>query len=413
MRPVETLPPPARSSEPAAAPAASQPVASSHGLSNSRVARPAAGLALVAPTLIALLSGLAAACSGGGQPAAQAQAAARAESVPVTVGSVVRKTLPVELTAIGRVEPLDTVAVRALVGGELERIHFHEGQDVVRGEPLFTIDPRPFQASLAAAQARLARDQVLAGKAGADVRRYGELVAKEYVTREQFEQTQANAQSLQATINEDKAAIETARLQLNNCSIRAPISGRTGSLMVHAGNLVSPASEQPLVVINQIRPIYVSFAVPESELGAIKQRQAQRGLAVAASAPGTGPEAFRGELTFIDNQVDRATGTILLKATFPNQGSALWPGQFVNVVLTLSQQAGAVVVPAQAVQTGQQGQYVFVVKRDATVESRPVVVSRTVGAEAVVARGLQPGETVVTDGQLRLVPGVRVKAKQV
>jgi multidrug efflux system membrane fusion protein len=347
-------------------------------------------------------------CGGGDAKAAAGTKGALPPAVPVTVGQAMVKTMPVEIAVIGRVEPLQTVAVRAQVGGQLLRVAFQEGQDVDKGALLFAIDPRPYQAALDSARARLARDQAVSQKADADVRRYTDLVAKEYVTKEQFEQTQATAQSLRATLLEDRAAVESSRLQLEYCTIHAPISGRTGSLNAHAGNLIKPNDDTPMVVIHQIRPIYVGFAVPESKLPEIKRRQEQRQLEVTAAAPDTGAAPSRGELTFVDNQVDRTTGTILLKATFQNQDRSLWPGQFVNVVLTLARQPAALVVPARAVQNGQRGQFVFVVKQDSTVEPRPIEVDRTVGAEAVVARGLAPGERVVTDGQIRLAPGVRV-----
>ena len=372
---------------------------------------PAAAPALLAALGFAALAALALGCGDADGKAAAAKAAAPQPAVPVTVGSVVSKTMPVELGAIGRVEPLQTVAVRALVGGQLLRVAFREGQDVRQGDLLFVIDPRPYQAALDSAGARLARDRVMSAKADADVRRYADLVTKEYVTKEQFDQIQATAQSLKATLQEDQAAVESARLQVGYCTIHAPIGGRTGSLNAHAGNLVKPNDDTPMVVVHQILPIYVSFAVPESHLPEIKRHQAQGDLEVRAVPPNTAAAPSHGELTFVDNQVDRTTGTILLKATFQNQDRSLWPGQFVNVVLTLVRQAGAVVVPAQAVQNGQQGQFVFVVRGDRTVESRPIVVSRTIGAEAVVERGLAPGEVVVTDGQVRLAPGVRVEEK--
>jgi len=369
---------------------------------------PLAAFAL--PAAFAVVAALAAGCGGADGKAAAARSAPP-PAVPVTVGSAVRKTMPVELGAIGRVEPLQTVAVRALVGGQLLRVAFREGQDVAKGDLLFLIDPRPYQAALDSAGARLARDRVMSAKADADVRRYAELVTKEYVTKEQYDQIQATAQSLKATLQEDQAAVESARLQVGYCAIHAPIGGRTGSLNAHAGNLVKPNDDTPLVVVHQILPIYVSFAVPESHLPEIKRHQAQGELEVRAVPPNTAVTPSHGELTFVDNQVDRTTGTILLKATFQNQDRSLWPGQFVNVVLTLARQPDAVVVPAQAVQNGQQGQFVFVVREDRTVESRSIVVNRTIGAEAVVERGLAPGEVVVTDGQIRLAPGVRVEEK--
>lgn len=359
--------------------------------------------------LLVLLAG----CAGGKESAAPApqKGGPAAAAVPVTVGTVVRKTVPVEIEAVGKVEPITTVEIRARVGGELTAVGFQEGQEVDKGQLLFTLDRRPYQAALDQAEGALARDRAVAANSAADLKRYGDLVAKEFVTREQYDKIAADVQSGAATVRADEAAVEAARLQLGYCSIRAPLAGRTGSLLVHAGNLVTANAADPLVVIHQIRPIYVSFAVPEAQLPEITRRQAEAHLAVTASPEEAGP-LHQGAVTFIDNQIDRTTGTIVLKATFPNEDRALWPGQFTKVRLTLSQQKDAIVAPVQAVQTGQDGQFVFVVKADQTVESRPVQVARTEGGDAVMASGLVPGETVVTDGQLRLAPGVKIQAKE-
>ncbi len=366
--------------------------------------------------LLSTLPLLAAGCSGGGgkadgPPGDKAKPGAQA-AVPVVVSTVARKTVPVQVEAVGKVEPLSTVAVLARVGGELTSVHFTEGQEVQKGQVLFTIDPRPYQAALAQARAAVARDKAVAANSASDLKRYGDLVQKEYVTREQYDRIAAETASAGATVQADEAAVEAARLQLEYCTIRAPLSGRTGSLLVHQGNLVKANDAQPLVVINQIRPIYVSFSVPQAQLPEIERYRAGGHLAVEAVPSEGGGAPQQGTLSFIDNQIDRATGTILLKATFPNDSRALWPGQFTKVRLTLAQQADAVVVPTQAVQTGQQGQYVYVVRPDQTVESRVVQVSRTVGGDTVVSAGLTPGETVVTDGQLRLAPGVKVKTRE-
>jgi multidrug efflux system membrane fusion protein len=364
---------------------------------------------------VLLLSTLPLGCSGGGKadgpPAGQAKGGAQ-PAVPVVVSTVARKTVPVQVEAVGKVEPLSTVAVLARVGGELNQVHFTEGQEVQKGQVLFTIDPRPYQAALAQARAAVARDRAVAANSASDQKRYGDLVQKEYVTREQYDRIAAETASAQATVQADEAAVEAARLQLEYCTIRAPLSGRTGSLLVHQGNLVKANDAQPLVVINQIRPIYVTFSVPQAQLPEIEKYRSAGHLTVEAGPSEGGGAPQQGTLSFIDNQIDRATGTILLKATFPNDSRALWPGQFTKVRLTLAQQADAVVVPTQAVQTGQQGQYVYVVRPDQTVESRVVQVSRTVGGDTVVSAGLTPGETVVTDGQLRLAPGVKVKTRE-
>jgi multidrug efflux system membrane fusion protein len=363
--------------------------------------------------LIVSLPFFLAGCSGGDKADASAggQKPAAQPPVPVTVGTVVKKTVPVQIEAVGKVEPLSSVDILARVGGQLTGVHFTEGQEVQKGQLLFTIDPRPYQAALAQAQAALARDKAQAANSAADLKRYGDLVQKEYVTREQYDQIAANSASLSATVQADQAAVEAARLQLSYCRIYAPLTGRTGSLLVHQGNLVKANDTQPLVVIHQIQPIYVSFAVPQANLPDISRYRAGGRLAVETAPGERGEAAQQGSLTFVDNQIDPTTGTILLKATFPNAGRSLWPGQFTKVRLVLSQEE-ALVVPSQAVQTGQQGQYVFVVKGDQTVESRPVQVARTVGGDAVVASGLAPGETVVTDGQLRLAPGAKVTTKE-
>ena len=330
------------------------------------------------------------------------------EAVPVTAATVEKRSVPVEVAAIGHVEPLSTVSIRSQVGGTITKVWFREGQDVNKGDMLLTIDPRPYEAALRQAQATLARDVAQAKNASAESKRYADLVQKDYVTREQADQIQANAAALEATVKADEAAVENERLQVAYCSIAAPIGGRTGSLLVKEGNVVKP-NDIPLLVINQIQPILATFSIPESRLTEFKKSSTASALAVTATAPGG--DSHRGELTFVDNAVDATTGTIALKATFPNAHRGLWPGQFVNVVIVLSTQADAVVVPSPAVQTGQSGAYVYVIKTDSTVESRPVAVERSQGNLAVVARGLSPGERVVTDGQLRLTPGAKVEVR--
>jgi multidrug efflux system membrane fusion protein len=317
--------------------------------------------------------------------------------------------MPVEIRNVGTVQPYTAVAVRALVGGEILQVHFREGQDVHKGDMLFSIDPRPYQAALAQAEAAVARDRAQAANAEADSKRYEDLVAKDYVTRQQYDAVVANFKALGATVRADEAAVERARLDLSYCSIRSPIDGRTGAVMVQAGNLVKP-NDATLVAINQVIPIYLSFAVPERELDEIRRRQAQGRLYVQAEDAATGKPISKGELTFVDNMVDRATGTIGLKATFANQDRALWPGEFVNAVLTLATEPNAIVVPSSAIQNGQQGTYAYVVKADQTVESRPVTVVRNApDGASVIGKGLAPGETVVTDGQLRLAPGAKIE----
>jgi multidrug efflux system membrane fusion protein len=341
-----------------------------------------------------------------------ARAGAPPEAVPVTVANVARQDVPVEVRAIGHVEPYTTVALKARVGGQVIRVGFKEGQDVRQGDVLFQIDPRPYQASLAQARAQLERDQAIARNAEADVQRYTELVKKDYVTREQYDSTRAAAAAALATAKADEAAIQNAQLQLSYCTVTAPISGRAGSVLVYPGNMVKGNDDNPLVVLNQIQPVYVSFSVPESSLAQIRERlRPGEKLNVLAAASGKS-NTQTGSLSFLNNAVDSGTGTILLKATFPNENEALWPGEYVDVVLTLATEPKAIVVPSQAVQTGQAGQYVWVVKNDLTVESRPVTVARTQGLLSIVATGLEEGERVVTDGQLRLAPGAKVQVRK-
>ena len=329
------------------------------------------------------------------------------KSAPVTVSIALKKDVPVVLKAIGTVEPYNTVSVRARVPGEITRIAFNEGQDVSQGDLLFTIDPRPYQAALEGALADLDRDNARLKSAKEDVRRYAELVKKDYVTSQAYDQTIANADALKASVAADQAAVESARVNLDYCTVRAPITGRTGNLLVRLGNVIK-ANEQPVITINQIMPIYVSFSVPEEYLADIQRYAADGTLGVEAAFPNRTQPNFRGELSFINNTVDGSTGTILLKATFPNPDKSLWPGQFVNVILRLATSRSAVVVPSQTVQRGQQGEYVFVVKADMTVESRTIQLGQEIDGEMVVRKGLEAGERVVTDGQLRLFPGAKV-----
>ena len=331
-------------------------------------------------------------------------------AVPVTVESVIQKAVPVQIHAIGNVEAYSSVSIKSRVSGELTRVYFREGQDMNKGDMLFTIDSAPFKTALESAQANLAKDTALAKKAEEDVRRYTELYRDELVSRSQYEQIFSTAEALKATIEGDKAAVENARLQLNYCSISAPISGRTGSLLVNEGSLIKANDDKPMVVIHKIQPVYVSFSVPENNLQEIKKYMASGKLNVEASVSKEDKRPEKGVLTFVDNTVDTATGTIRLKAAFDNKRRALWPGQFVNVQITLATIHDAVVVPSQAVQTGQQGQFVFVIKAD-TAELRPVNAGITHKDMTVIEKGLAPGEQVVTDGQMLLMPGAKVEIK--
>ncbi len=332
-----------------------------------------------------------------------------AQAPPVVVGTVTQKAVPVEVHAIGNVEAYASVSIKARIGGELTEVHFREGQDVNKADLLFVIDPRPYEVALKQTEARLARDIALYENAQREAQRNSDLLRKGFVSKEQYDQAQSNAQAFKSSVNADKADVDNAHLQLNYCYIYAPITGRTGNLMVDQGNLIKANDDKAMVVINQIQPIYVDFSVPEQNLPEIKRYSTMGKLEAVVFSREDQGGPFRGELAFIDNTVDKTTGTILLKATFPNENKALWPGQFVNVTLILTTQPDAIVVPAEAIQTGQQGEFVFVVKPDLTVESRSVVVTRTLDHEAIIGKGLQPGETVVTDGQLLLVPGAKVE----
>lgn len=332
-------------------------------------------------------------------------------AVPVTIGIAAQKAVPLQVSAIGNVEASSTVAVKAQVGGTLMKIHFTEGQDVKKGELLFTIDPRPYEAALKQAEAILARDRAQFENARAEERRYAELVKKGYVSETQYEQVRTNATALEAVAQSSKAQVDNAQLQLAYCTIRSPFTGRTGSLVVYEGNLIKANADTPMVTINQIQPVNVSFAVPEKTLSEIRKYMAGGALKTEALLSKDDKNPVSGKLTFIENTVDTATATIKLKGSFANSDRKLWPGQFVSVLLTLATQSNAVVISTQAVQTGQKGPFVFIVKEDSTAEARPVVVSRTFGDESIIESGLVSGERVVTDGQLRLTPGAKVEIK--
>lgn len=336
-----------------------------------------------------------------------ATAAKAREGVPVVVAPVIEKSVPVSLYAIGNVDPYVTVAIKAQVDGQIVRVHFKEGQDVDKGALLFEIDPRPFEDQLRQAQANVVRDQAQQQNALAQAHRYEQLLQKQYVSREQYDQIRANLEVAEANVKADEAVVAHAKLQLEYTKIRSPITGRTGKIMIQEGNLVKANDTNPLVVINQVNPVYVTFAVPENSLDAVREYLKKGTARVSVVRKSTQP-IVSGKLVFVDNAVNTTTGTIILRAEFENAEQVLWPGQFVNVNLTLYEQQNAIVVPADAVQTGPKGQYVFVVKPDMTAEMRDVVVERTEGVDTVIASGVSPGEQVVINGQSRLVPGARV-----
>ncbi len=365
--------------------------------------------------VLAALSALSIACSGGEASNAPASGGGRGGQqsalVPVTVATVEQKSMPIEIRVIGTAEAYSTVAIHAQITGQLTAVNFREGDDVRAGQTLFELDRRPLEAALQQSQANLQRDVAQAANADAQAKRYQDLAERGIATREQVEAMRTGAAALNATVEADRAAVDNSKVQLQYATIAAPIAGRTGALMVHAGNLVRANDTTPLVIVNQVTPIYVSFAIPESRLPDLKRYMALGSLAVEARSPTEEGASSHGRITFVDNSVDQTTGTIRIKATYPNEDRRLWPGQFVNVTVALTKDPSAVVVPAAAVQVGQQGQYTYVVRPDRSVEYRPVVVERTTDQESVIKSGLKPSEVVVTDGQLRLVAGSRVSIK--
>jgi multidrug efflux system membrane fusion protein len=342
---------------------------------------------------------------------AQGRAGRSREAVPVLVATAMRKSVPVDIRAVGNAEPFATVSIKSQVTGVLTKAHFKEGQDVKQGQLLFTIDPRPLESAVKQAEANLARDNAQLKNMREQVRRYAELVEKQYVSREQYDQIRTNADAMEAVVDANKAALENAKVQLSYCYIYAPVNGRVGSLLVNEGNLVRVNDGTPLVVINQVSPMNVTFSVPEQHLADLKRRMSGGQLKVAASFPSDEGSPEMGVLEFVDNTVDRATGTIKLKAVFTNAQRRLWPGQFINVALTMATEMDAVVIPSEAVQVGQEGQHVFVVKPDKTVEVRTVTLGTTREGEAVIAKGLAPGEQIVREGQFLLGPGSRIDIK--
>jgi multidrug efflux system membrane fusion protein len=359
---------------------------------------PRQGRAVAAAAL--LVAALSAACGTTDRP--------RQTAVPVTVATAMRRAVPFELDATGIVEPIQSVAVQSQVAGVLTGVSFKEGEDVKEGQVLFQIDPRSYEAARAQARGVLARDVAQFAQADSDARRASSLAARGYVTQQQYEQARATANSLRATLRADSGALATAELNLQYATLRAPISGRAGGLLVRPGNLVRANQTTPLVVINQVHPILVRFAVPATSLPALQRYRAQ-GPVVRVRPIGVGAAEAEGSLTFIDNAVDTTTGTILLKGSFANAESTLWPGQFVSVRLQLFVEQGALVIPSKAIVAGQQGSYVWVVTGDATAATRPVTIERTAGDLAIVVAGLAPGDRVVTDGQLRLRAGSKVE----
>ena len=392
------------------------------------------------PAIVFAVVALAAAGAGCTAGGARTQAAGKKGdmAVPVTVAAVAQRDVPLDIQVIGNVEAYSMVTIKAQITGQLQRVHFREGEFVRKGDLLFSIDPSPFEAALAEAQANLERSEALLGQAQATLKRdiaqdrytraqagrYGELFKQGIISKDQTEQAQAAADAQTETIRADEAAIRSAqaaigaarsavsttKIQLGYTTIRSPLDGRTGNLVAKEGNLVG-ANATDLITINQVQPVYVTFAVPEARLGEVKQYMAQGRLPVMARPQDDSAPDETGFLSFVDNNVDAATGTIKLKGTFANESRKLWPGQFVRVTLRLTSLPGAMVLPNQAVQTGQDGMFVYVVKPDQTVESRPVTTGPRVDQLIVIESGLKPGDTVVTEGHLRLAPGMRVRVR--
>ena len=346
------------------------------------------------------------ACSG-----TNAAAPSAPPAVPVTAALVEQKDVPIRLHAIGTGEAYSNVSVKTQITGELTGVFFNAGDYVKKGQLIFTLDKRPYEAALNQAQSTLAKDKAQAANARAQARRYETLYKTGVVSKEEYDQQATTADAMDATVAADQAAVENAQVQLQYCSIYSPINGRTGDLLIHQGNMIKANDTPFLVSINQVEPIYVTFTVPEQSLAEIKQHESQHRLPVQAIIPNDSRGPVTGHLSFIDNTVDQSTGTIKLKGEFANNDHRLWPGQFVDVLLDLARQPNAIVVPSQAVQNGQQGQFVFVIKPDMTAEKRDVVVARSGDGQAIISQGLKPGEQVVTDGQLRLVPGSKVAVK--
>ena len=334
--------------------------------------------------------------------------AKEAPATPVSVATVEQQSVLVRIQVIGNVEAFSTVALKARVDGQIVEVNFKEGQEVKKGAVLFRIDPRPFEAALRQAEATLARDTAQREQARSQERRYQDLLDKNFVSKDAYAQYRTNAETATAVAEASKAAVDNARLNLEFCTIRSPIDAFTGKIQIQIGNLVKANDTNPLLVLNQVRPIYVNFAVPEQNLSAIRNYMAKGTLSVEAQPPNSNIPPASGSLIFVDNAVDATTGTIRLRGVFPNKDNALWPGQFVSTSLTLYEQKNALLVPSQSLQNGPEGQYVFVVRPDMTIDMRSVTVDRADGDNTIITMGLKKGEQVVIRGQLRVSPGSKV-----
>ena len=365
---------------------------------------------IIGGLLVALVAGgLAAYFASDSRAKEQRKAPKGPPAVPVTVARVEQMTLPVYLRAIGNVEAFATVAVKARVDGQIVSVNFREGEAVKKGDVLFRIDARPYEAALRQAEANALRDAAARDQARSQAKRYQELLDKNFISKEAYAQIRTNAETAEATAKASRAALENARLNVDYCVIHSPLDGFVGRTLLQAGNLVKANDTNPLLVINQVKPIYVNFAVPEQNLPEVRKYMAQGPLAAEVVPTDLQQKHPMGTLIFVDNAVDQSTGTIRLRAQFENQEAVLWPGQFVNVLLRLFEQPDALVVPSQAVQSGPDGQYVYVISDDMTADVKRVKVQRTDSERAIIEQGLAKGERVVTQGQLRLGPKVKVQ----
>lgn len=350
-------------------------------------------------------------CSSREQAAAQSGGGGGGPA-PVTVATVEKQDVPVEIRSIATGEAFATVTIRSRVSGQLQKVHVAPGQDVKKGDPLFEIDPRPFEIAMHEAEARMERDNALANNARIDSERTNGLLQNNAATQEEADKAKFAAEAALATVRADQAMIDNAKLQIQYATITSPVDGRTGSLLADIGNVVK-ADDTQLLVINQIHPIYVTFAIPEQDLEQVrKYDKPGNPPEIDVAVPPSKESSEKGKLSFVDNAVDTQTGTIRLKGTFENEDRNLWPGQFLQATLKLTVEKGLTVVPSRAVQPGQQGQFVFVVKDDLTVDMKPVTVRRTLGDMSILDTGPEPGQRVVTDGQLRLVPGAKVSIQK-
>jgi multidrug efflux system membrane fusion protein len=368
-------------------------------------------LGVVLPLAAMLAAGIAVWRSVDWSEHASAAGPARQQEIPVTAGTAVTRNVPVYIRALGTVQAHYMVTVRTRVDGQIMQLFYHEGQDVKAGDRLLQIDPRPFQAALDQAKATQEKDEAQLAGAQVDLKRYAELVRPGYQTKQAYDDQKALVAQLQATVKADQAAVEADKLNLVYADVRSPIDGRTGARLVDPGNFVQASQGTALVTIAQIKPIYVDFPVPQDQLDAIRQNQAKQPLTVLAYASDDKTLLSEGELTLINNQVDATTGTVQLKGTFANKDERLWPGEFVNARLLLATRENAITVPAQAVMHGPDGQYVYVIRPDDTVEHRAVAVASIQDQIAVIAKGLSSGEKVVVEGQYRLTDGAKVRIR--